>query len=190
MEKINLRQAIVVEGKYDAIRLNALFNTLILPVNGFQIYKNAGTRALLLRIAGQRGLVIATDSDAAGFQLRGYLRQFVPAEQLWHVVIPAVPGKERRKAAPSKAGTMGVEGMDTQTLLAAFHHVIRAQQPGGTPDYVTKMELWRDGFSGTPGCGGRYGALLGALDLPPGTSANLFCACVTKEEYQAAKERL
>ncbi|MDR1464138.1 MAG: hypothetical protein LBJ11_02395 [Oscillospiraceae bacterium] len=119
-EKIGLSQAVVCEGKYDAIRLDALFDALILPLHGFQIYRSHQTRALLARLAEQRGLVVATDSDPAGFQLRAYVRQWIPAARLWHVIIPPVPGKERRKQAPSRAGLLGVEGMNTEALLAAF----------------------------------------------------------------------
>ncbi|MDR2686722.1 MAG: DUF4093 domain-containing protein [Oscillospiraceae bacterium] len=188
--KIPLRQAILCEGKYDAIRLASLFDTLILPTDGFRIYNDGGKRALLRRVAAQRGLVVATDSDAAGFQIRAYVKRFIPAAQQWHVVIPAVPGKERRKAAPSKAGTLGVEGMGTGALLGAFRQVMEAQDGREPPACVAKMELYRDGFSGTAGCQARYGALLRALGLPELMSANVFCACVSREEYNEAKEKL
>lgn len=187
MEKIKLSQAILVEGKYDAIRLDSLFDTLILPVNGFRIYKDSQARAMVRRVAAQRGLVVATDSDAAGFRIRAYVKQLIPASQLWHVVIPAVPGRERRKAEGSKEGTLGVEGLDTGRLLAAFAQVIRAQDGSPLPAYVTKMELYRDGFSGTPGCNERFGRLLRALELPEIMSVKVFCACVTKEEYDHAR---
>jgi len=187
MEKIKLSQAILVEGKYDAIRLDSLFDALILPIHGFQIYKDHQMRVMLQRVAEQRGLVIATDSDAAGVQIRAYVKKFIPASQLWHVVIPSVPGKERRKGAPSKEGKLGVEGMETQALLAAFAQVIDAQEDHPPPIYVTKMELYRDGFSGTPGCNERFGRLLRKLELPELMSVNVFCSCVTKEEYENAR---
>lgn len=191
-EKIPLRQAILCEGKYDAIRLNALFDTLILPTHGFQIYRDEDKRALFRRLAAQRGLVIATDSDAAGFQIRAYLKSFLPAEQLWHVVIPDVHGKERRKDAPSKEGKLGVEGMDTQVLLDAFARAGLL----GAPDEVlhtaevTKLDLYRDGFSGTAGSRARYAALLRALQLPEHLSTAVFCACTSREEYDRAKENI
>jgi len=178
----------LVEGKYDAIRLDSLFDTLILPTHGFRIYKDHQMRAMLRRIAERRGLVVATDSDAAGFQIRAYVKKFIPASQLWHVVIPSVPGKEHRKAEGSKEGTLGVEGMDTGRLLAAFAQVIRSQEGHPPPIYVNKMELYRDGFSGAPDCSERFGRLLRALELPQIMSVKVFCACVTQDEYNAAKD--
>jgi ribonuclease M5 len=184
MPKILLNQAILVEGKYDAIRLDSLFDALILPLDGFQIYHNEEQKQFLKRLAAQRGVVIATDSDAAGFQIRGYLQGLLPAERVWHVLIPDIFGKERRKAAPSREGKLGVEGMQTAALLEAFSRAnIPAGECGAPPRYVTKAMLYRDGFSGTAGSKARYRALLGRLGLPGRLSPNLFCACVALEDY-------
>jgi len=188
--KIPLRQVIICEGKYDAIRLASLFDTLILPTDGFRIYNDGEKRALFKRLAAQRGLVAATDSDAAGFRIRAYLKGFLPAEQLWHVYIPDVLGRERRKSAPSKEGKLGVEGMDTQVLLKAFNEVIQMQESGSKRRELTKLNLYKDGFSGTAGCRERYQALLLMLNLPALLSTNVFCACVGREEYEHAKEKL
>jgi len=191
MPKLPLRQAILCEGKYDAIRLASLFDTLILPTDGFRIYSDDGKRALLRRLAAQRGLVVATDSDAAGFQIRAYLKSFLPADQLWHVYIPDIPGRERRKDTPSKEGKLGVEGMETSILLKAFDEVIKLQATTyKIQAAITKLDLYRDGFSGTAGCRERYQALLKELNLPEHLSTNLFCACAGREEYNAAKEKL
>ena len=190
MPKIPLRQAIVCEGKYDAIRLASLFDTLVLPTDGFHIYNDSEKRALFKRLAAQRGLIAAMDSDAAGFQIRAYLKKFIPAQQLWHVYIPDVPGKERRKQAYSKEGKLGVEGMETQTLLQAFEAVIQGQEAAPGKQELVKLDLFKAGFSGTAGCKERYRALLKALDLPEHLSTNVFCACVGREEYEQAKEEL
>ena len=190
MMKIPLTQAILCEGKYDAIRLASLFDTLILPTDGFRIYNDGEKRALFRRLAAQRGLVVATDSDAAGFQIRAYLKGFLPADQLWHVYIPDIPGRERRKAAPSKEGKLGVEGMETGVLLKAFASVIEMQEAGCRRQEITKLDLYRDGFSGTAGCRERYRALLKALELPEHLNGNVFCACVGREEYNEAKGKL
>jgi len=189
MPKLPLRQAILCEGKYDAIRLASLFDALILPTDGFRIYNDGEKRALCRRLAAQRGLVVATDSDAAGFQIRAYLKSFLPADRLWHVYIPDIPGRERRKDAPSKEGKLGVEGMETSILLKAFDEVIKTQNSKKMPE-LTKLDLYRDGFSGTAGCRERYQALLKALELPEHLGTNLFCACAGREEYHAAKEKL
>ena len=190
MPKIPLRQVLLVEGKYDAIRLSSLFDALILPTHGFQIYSDTQRRDLLRRLAAQRGLVIVTDSDRAGFQIRAYLKSFLPAEQLRHVYIPDIAGKERRKALPSKEGKLGVEGMETQALLDAFARAGLLDEAAPPPAPLSKIELYRDGFSGTPGCKARYEALLRALGLPERLSVNVFCACVGEEEYRIAKEQL
>jgi len=192
VEKIPIRQVILCEGKYDVIRLSTLFDALILPTHGFQLYRNADRRELFKRLAAQRGLVIVTDSDHAGFQIRAYLKSFIPAGQLIHVYIPDIQGKERRKDMPSSEGKLGVEGMDTQALLDAFK---RAGVIGGsaidavyeTP--ITKLTLYQDGFSGTPGAKARYKALLKTLGLPEHLSTNLFCAVVGEEEYKKAKQQ-
>ncbi|MDR2753027.1 MAG: DUF4093 domain-containing protein [Oscillospiraceae bacterium] len=189
-DKIPIAQAIFVEGKYDAIRLGSLFKALIVPVHGFQIYKNDALRQLAGRLAAQRGLVIATDSDAAGLQIRNYLREGLPAGRVWHVVIPTVPGKEKRKTAPSKAGTLGVEGMESSVLLRAFAPVIAAQEGAPPPESIDKMTLYRDGFSGKEGSRARFAALLRALNLPEQMTVNTFCACVGPEAYARALERV
>ena len=189
MPKIPIQQVIICEGKYDAIRLASLFDTLILPTDGFRIYNDGEKRALFRRLAAQRGLVAATDSDAAGFQIRAYLKSFLPADRLWHVYIPDIPGRERRKSALSKEGKLGVEGMDTQVLLKAFDEVIRMQDAAGRVPEITKLDLYKDGFSGTAGCRERYQALLRKLELPALLSTNLFCACVCREEYNLAKDK-
>ena len=190
MGKIKLSQAILVEGKYDAIRLNSLFDAAIIPVDGFGIYRNEEMKAFLKQLAARRGVVIAMDSDAAGFQLRSYLKGLLPPERVWHVMIPDIPGKERRKPAPSKEGKLGVEGMTTEALLEAFRRarIPQDNQQGDAAmrQYITKAILYRDGFSGKDNSRARYRALLHKLLLPERLSANLFCAIVTEEEYQAA----
>ena len=189
MKKIPLRQVILCEGRYDVIRLSSLFDTLILPTHGFQIYNDSQRRELLRRLAAQRGLVIATDSDSAGFQIRAYLKSFIPAGQLTHVYIPDVTGRERRKSEDSCEGKLGVEGMETRALLEAFERAGLLEEQSSPPETITKLTLYRDGFSGTSGAKARYKRLLKALDLPEHLSVNHFCAFVSEEEYEKAKER-
>jgi len=193
VEKISLKQVIICEGKYDAVRLSSLFDALILPTHGFQIYNDTDRRKLLKKLAAQRGLIVATDSDYAGFQIRSYLKSFLPAKQLLHVYIPDIAGKEPRKDYPSGEGKLGVEGMDTKILLEAFekagvHTEADASSAHNIPQApITKTMLYQDGFSGTPGAKARFKTLLRALDLPEHLSTNLFCACVSEEEYEKAK---
>ena len=190
MDKIHVRQAVLVEGKYDAIRLASLLDALIIRTDGFRIFNDGEKKALLRRLAQRRGLIVLTDSDAAGFQIRSYLKGMLPKEQLVHVFIPDIYGKERRKGAPSKEGKLGVEGMDTQTLREAFTRAGVFDAPAREENHITKLDLYRDGFCGKPGCRERLRALLRALGLPERLSANglaeLLSACVTAEEYRDA----
>ena len=113
---LRIREAIVVEGRYDKNTLSQLVDTLILCTDGFQIFKDREKQALLRTVAERRGLVILTDADGAGQVIRGFLSGIISPDYVKHAYIPEVPGKEKRKSAPSKEGTLGVEGMDRETL--------------------------------------------------------------------------
>ena len=117
---LRIREAIVVEGRYDKNTLSQLVDTVILTTNGFGIFKNGEQVALLRRLAAERGLIVLTDSDGAGFVIRSYLKVASPPEQVKHAYIPDVRGKERRKAAPGREGKLGVEGMNPGVLLQAL----------------------------------------------------------------------
>ena len=159
---IHLRQAVVVEGKYDKIRLSALVDGPILVTNGFRIFKNREQLALLRRLARQDGILILTDSDAAGFKIRNYIKSAVPNGRIYHAYIPEILGKEARKDHPSKEGTLGVEGMDLQILAAALQKsgVLFAEGPkkdAGHPDGFYAKTAFPAGRtaakSGCPFCG-------------------------------------
>ena len=113
---ITCKQPVIVEGKYDKIKLSALIDGTIIETNGFTIFKDKDKLEMLRVLAKKTGLIILTDSDAAGFKIRNYIRSAIPEGELIHVYIPDVYGKERRKAAPSKEGKLGVEGIDLKTL--------------------------------------------------------------------------
>ena len=113
---LHIREAIVVEGRYDKNTLSQLVDTLILTTDGFAVFKNEERLTLLRRVAEQRGLIILTDSDGAGFVIRNFLKGAIPPHQLKQAYIPDISGKERRKRAPGKEGKLGVEGMRPQVL--------------------------------------------------------------------------
>ena len=119
-KRIKIKETIVVEGKYDKIRLAPLFDANIIELGGFRIYNNKDRLALIRRIAEKNGIIILTDSDSAGFRLRHYLSSTVPKANIKNVFIPNVSGKEKRKAKPGKENLIGVEGMTTEVLLSAF----------------------------------------------------------------------
>jgi ribonuclease M5 len=148
----------------------------VLETNGFGVFRDAELRALLKRLAAERGVIVLTDSDAAGQLIRGHLRGILPVEQVKHAYVPEIPGKERRKTAASKAGLLGVEGMDADTLRAAL---VRAGatvgdnppgQAGAEP--ITKADLYEWGLSGRADAASRREALLRKLNLPSRMSAN------------------
>lgn len=119
-KRIKIKETIVVEGKYDKIRLAPLFDANIIELGGFRIYNNKDRLALIRRIAEKNGIIILTDSDSAGFRLRHYLSSAVPKANIKNVFIPNISGKEKRKAKPGKENLIGVEGMTTEVLLSAF----------------------------------------------------------------------
>ena len=114
---IKIKQAIVVEGKYDKNTLRQLVDTAVFTTDGFGIMSDKAMLSVLRRVAEERGLIVLTDSDGAGFVIRNYLKGALPKDKVLHAYIPDIYGKERRKAAPGKEGKLGVEGMSPQVLL-------------------------------------------------------------------------
>ena len=175
-EKQHIVPAIVVEGKYDKITLSAVFDAVILVTDGFRIYKRPEQLALIRHYAETTGVVILTDADAAGFQIRGYLKGAIAKGTVYHVYIPGIHGKERRKASPSAEGLLGVEGMDRETLLAAFDRAgVLSQQPDALPHDITPALLYQYGLTGAPDCNARRKRLLETLHLPTHLSVHALC---------------
>lgn len=195
---LRIREAVVVEGKYDRMRLMDVVDAPIVVTNGFRIFKNEEQMALLRRLAETRGLVILTDSDAAGFVIRNHLIKCIPPERIRHAYCPQIVGKERRKAAPSKEGLLGVEGIAPAALEAALRRagvtVLDDDAPAPPAPWMTKARLYEDGLSGRADSAARRQALLRTMGLPPYLSANRLIEAlnltVSEEEYRAwcAKE--
>ena len=171
-----VRQAIVVEGKHDVIRVHSAVEAVVVPTDGFRLFKDTEKVALLRRLAATRGLILLTDSDTAGGVIRNHLCGCIPADQLLQAYIPPRPGKERRKAAPSKEGLLGVEGMDAATILAALERAgaIFEDEDAAPRESLglTKVELMEWGLTGHPDSAARRRRLLEALELPGYLSAN------------------
>ncbi len=171
---IKIKQAIIVEGKYDKIRLSNLTDALIIPTNGFSIYKDKETAELIKTLAKKTGIIILTDSDSAGLQIRNALRNIVREGEVINVYIPDVHGKERRKRAPSKQGLLGVEGIDDEILLKAFEKAgVFAEKSAAKEDPITKADLVELGLSGGENSAAARAALQKKLGLPERLSANL-----------------
>ena len=197
MDKIKLRQAIVVEGKYDQNTLRQLVDTAVFATNGFADMKDPALLRLLRHAAQTTGLIILTDSDGAGFLIRNTLKGMLPKEGVLHAYIPDIPGKERRKAAPGKEGLLGVEGMKPEIILQALRDAggkfeDSCEQPTREP--ITKQDFFALGLSGKPDSAARRGALLKKLDLPAHMSANALLQAVntlfSREEFLARVSEL
>lgn len=176
MDKLRVREVILVEGKYDKITLESVVDGFILPVDGFSIFKDKEKAALLRRLAAQRGVVIFTDSDGGGVVIRSHLKGILPPEQVKEAFIPDVPGKEKRKRRPGKAGKLGVEGMSPETLRQALLRAGVGTEEGPVENPFTKADLYALGLTGTPNAKERRQALQKALDLPETLSTSALCS--------------
>lgn len=171
---IKIKEAIVVEGRYDKNALSQLVDCPIFQTDGFGIFKNKEQLALLRAAAKQRGLIILTDSDGAGFVIRNHLKGSIPQEYLKNAYIPDIYGKEKRKAAPGKEGKLGVEGMKPEVLLEALRRA-GATFPDGETEAgtaITKADLYDLGLTGTADSSLRRTALMKKLNLPQRMSTN------------------
>lgn len=176
MDKLRVREVILVEGKYDKITLEAVVDGLVVPVDGFSIFRDKARKALLRRLAAERGAVILTDSDGGGLVIRSHLKGLLPPGQVKEAFIPDIPGKERRKRRPGKAGTLGVEGMSPEVLRQALARAGVGVEDGPGEPRFTKAVLYSLGLTGTPQAKQRRRALQKALELPENLSANALCA--------------
>ena len=193
---IRLKQAVIVEGKYDKIKLSNLLDALILTTDGFGIFKDKEKQAFLRRLAKEQGLIILTDSDAAGFLIRGFLQSSLPPEQLTHVYIPDLFGKEKRKRTRGKEGKLGVEGVSEQVLLQAFERagITATQSAAPAAEPLTAADLFERGLSGKPDSAAKRKALLQKLELPERLSTaallRVLNGYVPKEQFETAMKEI
>lgn len=171
--KRRLKYPLIVEGKYDKATLCSIVEGDILLTDGFRIYKNKQQLSLIRQLAQKGPVAILTDSDRAGFAIRGHLAGAIPPERLIQVYIPEIYGKERRKAAPGAEGKLGVEGMTPAVLLGLLEQAgLLDGCDAPAPAAITKADLYRLGFCGGPGSAEKRRALCRRLELPQGLSAN------------------
>lgn len=173
---VKLREAIVVEGKYDKNTLRQIVDAPVFTTSGFGIMNDKSMLALLRQIAETRGLIILTDSDGAGFVIRNYLKGALPKDKVRHAYIPDIPGKERRKTTPGKEGKLGVEGMEPEVLLESLRScgaVFEGEEGEREPRIpITKADLMDLGLSGGPDSRIKRQELQKRLKLPEHLSAN------------------
>ena len=192
---VKIRQAIVVEGKYDQNTLSQLVDATIFQTRGFGVMHDKALLELLRKAARTTGLIIFTDSDGAGFVIRNFLKGALPTEGVLHAYIPDIPGKEKRKRAPGKEGLLGVEGMTKEILLSALENAgadlggEAEKRPGDT---ITKFDLYTAGLSGKPDSASKRAAFLEKLRFPAHMSANALLDALnllyTREEFLALFE--
>ena len=192
---VKIKQAIVVEGKYDQNTLSQLVDTTIFQTRGFGVMHDKALLELLRKAAKTTGLIIFTDSDGAGFVIRNFLKGALPKEGVLHAYIPDILGKEKRKRAPGKEGLLGVEGMTKEILLEALENAgadlggEAAKKPGDT---ITKFDLYTAGLSGKPDSASKRAAFLEKLRFPAHMSANALLDALnllyTREEFLALFE--
>lgn len=177
---VNIRECIVVEGRYDKNTLAQIVNAPIVETSGFGIFKDKDQQRLLRQIAAKRGVIVFTDSDGAGFVIRNFLKGMIPASQLKHAYIPDIPGKERRKASAGKEGLLGVEGMTPQIILDALRRcgaTIEGEselQSGA----ITKQDFMALGLSGGAGSSEKRARLMAKLGFPKHMSSNALLQAV------------
>lgn len=168
---LRIKEAIVVEGRYDKNTLSQLVDAVILETGGFGVFHNKELTALLRRLAAERGLIVLTDSDGAGFVIRSHIKGAIDPALVKHAYIPDVAGKERRKRAPGKEGKLGVEGMRPEVLEAVLRRagatILEEGEETAPPrEPITKADLMEWGLTGGEGSRERRARLLQALDLP------------------------
>ena len=171
---VRIREAIVVEGRYDKNTLSQIVDAPILETGGFGIFKDKKQMELLRKVARARGLIVFTDSDGAGFVIRNHLKSAIDGRFLKHAYIPDIPGKERRKSAPGKEGKLGVEGMSREIILEALRKAGATIEGEEAParNGITKQDLMELGLSGGANSAENRQKLLRKLDLPEHMSAN------------------
>ena len=191
-EKLKIKEAIVVEGKYDLIKISRLFDTLIIPTNGFDIYKNKSKLNMLKTVAQKSGIIILTDSDSAGFRIRNHIRNCLGDVVVKNAYIPEIEGKEKRKDAPSKEGFLGVEGISDEIIVNAV--MSQTQQVEQSGEKITKTDFFELGLTGGAESGQKRAKLCKKVGLPVKISANQLISALnniySKEEFLNLIENL
>ena len=188
-EKLSIALPVIVEGKYDKIKLDSVLDATVVTTGGFGIFNSREKKALIRRLC-RNGVILLCDSDGAGKVIRGYLKSLLPPERVYDLYIPKIAGKERRKRVGSKEGTLGVEGMDAGLLRALFAPYATDALPSRAP--ITKADFYAYGLSGGANAAALRDALAAQFDLPGGMTANALIAALallcSREEFETAAE--
>ena len=189
---IEIKEAVIVEGKYDKIKLSAIIDTIIIETDGFAIFKDKEKQKLIRFLAEKRGIIIMTDSDSAGFKIRNFINGITKSENIKNVYIPDIYGKEKRKTETSKEGKLGVEGMKTHVIMSALQKagVICAENNKSQSREITHTDFFEDGISGRENSSEVRTALAKELELPERISSSALLKIInvymTYDEYKVA----
>ena len=190
---ITLDRPVIVEGKYDKIKLKSIIDSAVLESGGFNIFKDKQKLNMIKRLAEKTGIIIMTDSDAAGFKIRSYLKSAIPADKIINVYIPDIFGKEKRKSAPSAEGKLGVEGLKTQIIINALQRAGAIREKSDENAGVTMTDFYEDGLSGCKDSAVLRDKLKAELHLPQRLSSKLLLevinTLISYDEYKKIVEK-
>jgi ribonuclease M5 len=194
MEKLIIDRPIIVEGKYDKIALSTVLDANIITTGGFSLFNKKERLSLIRQLGEKHGIILLTDSDGGGRQIRSYITSALPKEKVINLYIPKIEGKEKRKRTPSKAGLLGVEGMDKALLYKLFEPFSASEDVRKDVGGITKTDLYSDGLSGSSNSKEKRAELARALSLPDDMTANALLEAmnllISKEEYTDLVKRL
>ena len=183
---IKIKQAVIVEGKYDKIKLSGIIDAPIIQTDGFGIFKDKELQLMIRKLAEKRGILVLTDSDSAGFKIRSFIGSTVNQKDIIHAYIPDIFGKESRKTEPSKEGKIGVEGVSEQVIMQALANAGVLCESASEPERpITKLDLYELGFTGGPDSSKKRAALLRYYSFPERLSSNSLVKvlnCITTYE--------
>ena len=172
MEKLKIPYPVITEGKYDKIKLSGLIDAAIFTTDGFGLFKDEAKQRLFKELAEKSKVLVLTDADGAGLVIRNFLSSLLPKERVVHLYIPPKPGKEKRKAAASAEGLLGVEGIEASLIRSIFApFALGAREVRPAKKSITKADFYRDGLSGGQGSAQKRAALCRRLGLPLNVSA-------------------
>ncbi len=185
---LKVKQAIIVEGKYDKIKLGGIIDGTIIETGGFRIFKDKAMAELIKKLAATCGIIVITDSDVAGFKIRNYIKSITKNDNVINIYIPDILGKEKRKATPSKEGKLGVEGIENQIILDAFEKAGIVYDENVKSKMITKSDFFEDQLSGRDNSSALRRAFLKHLDLPEHLTTNslvdVINSIITYDQYK------
>ena len=203
MNRIKLKETVIVEGRYDRIRLSELIESPMIETGGFRVFKDKEKQELIRAVAKRRGILVMTDVDSAGFVIRNFLRGIVPQDQILHAYIPTIKGKEKRKQEASKEGILGVEGISREALIESIRnsgaHIVSVGEGLAPPDYtdteakivqseITKSDFFDYGLTGCDNAAQHREEVLSSLGLPTYLTTNAMISALnclfTKDEFE------